>query len=118
MVVELAFDHLTRRSDDSLADLAIKAAQRHVHFGSGELDDAERPDHRLRLLFPADLEIAQRPLRLRPPIAVGSDLDGAKGIGFGAGLGHRVLLCELRARSSTAAERLLDRRPQSQRRRS
>jgi hypothetical protein len=45
------------------------------------------------LLFPTDLEIAQRALRLRAPIFGGIDLDGAKGVGFSsggflAGIGH------------------------------
>ncbi len=38
-----------------------------------------------RLLLPADLEIAERALRLRAPVAVGGDLDGAEGVGLGAG---------------------------------
>jgi hypothetical protein len=38
-----------------------------------------------RLLFPADLEVAERTLRLRAPIAVGGDFDRAERIGFGAG---------------------------------
>ena len=57
MVVELAFDHLVGRRDDRLADLRIKPAEVHVHFGRGPLDDAERPHDRLRHPMAADLEI-------------------------------------------------------------
>ena len=91
VIVELAGDHLIRRLDDGLADLRIKASERHVGFGRGTLDDPERTHHRPRLLFPADLEIAEGTLGLRAPIAVGGNLDRAKCVGFGAGLGHRGL---------------------------
>ena len=74
--------------DDGLADFRVEPAEIHVHLGGGALDDAERADDGQRLLFPADLEIAERALRLRAPIAVGGDLDRAEGVGFGAGGRH------------------------------
>ena len=92
MVVELAVDHLLRRLDDGLAELRVEPAERHVGLGRGALDDAERAHDRQRLLLPADLEIAEGALRLRAPVAVGGDLDGAEGVGFGAGLGHDLAL--------------------------
>ena len=53
--------------------------------GRGAFDDAQRADDGQRLLLPADLEIAQRALRLRAPIAVGVHFDGAEGVGLGPG---------------------------------
>jgi hypothetical protein len=88
MVVQLAVDHFLSRSDDRLADLRIQPAQRHVGLGGGALDDAQRPDHRLGLLLPADLEIADRPLRLRAPIAGGVDLDRAESVRLRTRLDH------------------------------
>ena len=88
VLVELAVDHLLRGLDDGLADGLVEAAQRHVGFRRGALDDAERAHHGQRLLLPADLEIAERALRLRAPVFRGIDLDGAEGVGLGAGLGH------------------------------
>ena len=85
MIVELAFGHFLRGLDDGLADLRVELAEVHVHLGRGALDQAERPDDRRRLLLPADREILERPLGLRPPVAVGGDLDRAERIGLGAG---------------------------------
>ena len=87
MRVELAFDHFIGRLDDHLAERGVQLAERHVGLGGGLLDDAEGADDRGGLALPADLEIAQRALRLRAPVLVRFDLDGAKGIGFGAGVG-------------------------------
>src|SRR6185312_13839558 len=83
--------------DDRLADFRIELAQRHVHLGRRALDDAQRPHHRLRLLLPADPEVLQRALGLRAPVAVGRDLDRAKGVGFGSRRGH---LAPRRAKSA------------------
>ena len=55
----------------------------------GETLSAQGADHRLGLLFPADLEVLQAALGLGAPIDVGGHLDGAKGVGFDAGGGHR-----------------------------
>jgi two-component system phosphate regulon sensor histidine kinase PhoR len=45
----------------------VHLAEIHVGLGGGALDDAQCPDNRGRLLFPADLEIAERALRLCAP---------------------------------------------------
>ncbi len=90
MIVELAVDHLLRRLDDGLADFLVQLAERHVGLGRGALDDAERADDRRRLAFGADLEVAEAALGLRAPIARGVDLDGAEGVGLGAGFGFRL----------------------------
>ncbi len=88
MGVELAFDHFVGCLDDGGADLGVKLSQRHVGLGGGALDNAQRAHDRQGLLFQADLEIAQRALRLRAPILVGSHFDRTKGIGFNACFGH------------------------------
>ena len=78
------------------------AAELHVGFGRSALDDAQRADDRLGLLFPADLEVAEAALRLRAPIDFVGDLDAAKGVGFGARAGHaHVLKVESRRFSRT-----------------
>ena len=59
-----------------------------VGLGGGALDDTQGADDRQRLLFPADLEVAQAALSLRAPVAVGGDFDGAEGVGFDARGGH------------------------------
>ena len=91
MVVELAVDHLLRGLDDRLADLRVEPLQFHVGFGSGALDDAERTHDGERLLLPAYLEIAERALRLRAPIAVGRHFDRAERVCLGARSSHLVL---------------------------
>ena len=76
--------------------------KRHVCFGGGAFDDAERPHDSKRLLFPADLEISEGALRLRAPIAIVLDLDRAKSVGLGAGLRHdqlRIACCSSQRRS-------------------
>ena len=88
VVVELAVDDFLRGGDDGLAEVCIHLAERDVGFGGCPLDDAERADDGLRLLFPANLEVAERALRLRAPVLRGVHLDGAKGIGFSAGRCH------------------------------
>src|SRR6188472_551121 len=88
MRIELSFRHLARRLADRLAKLGLQPTERHVGLGRRMLDDAERPDDGLWLLFPADLEIAERALRLRSPIAVMRHLDMAEGVAFFTRLGH------------------------------
>ena len=92
VVVELAGNDLVGGGDDRLADGGIEPAERHVGLRRGALDDAERLDHRFRLFLGADAEEVQGALRLRAPIAVRGDVDGAERIGFYAGLGHGCLL--------------------------
>ncbi len=73
----------------ALPSVRVEPAERHVGFGGGALDDAERAHDRFGLLLPADLEVAERALRLRAPILVGGHLDGAERIGLGADLAGR-----------------------------
>ena len=89
VVVELAVDDFLGGLDDGRADLRVQPAQLHIGLGRRPLDHAQRADHRLGLLFPADLEVADAALGLGAPVAVGRNLDGAEGVGFGAGRGHR-----------------------------
>ena len=88
--VELALDDFLRRLDDGLAKLRVEPAKLHVDLGRGALDDAQRPHDRCRLLLPADLEIAERALRLRAPVSVAGNLDRAERVGLGPEclLGH------------------------------
>src|ERR1051326_2290488 len=91
MRLELAFHPLVGGLHDGLAQLGVELAQRHVDLGRGALDHPQRPHDGQRLLLPADLEIVKRALGLRAPILVGRDLDGAEGVGFGAGLAHSYI---------------------------
>ncbi len=70
----------------AFAALLVEAAQLHVGFRRGALDDAEGADQRLRHAVAADLEILQRALGLRAPIAVGGHVDRTEAVGFAAGL--------------------------------
>src|SRR5690606_17614420 len=92
VVVELAIDYLLRGLDDGTAEHGVEAAEVHVHFRRGTLDDAERTDDRLRLSFLTDPEIVERTLCLGPPVAVGGDFDRSESIGLGTCLGHRAIL--------------------------
>ena len=71
---------------DNLAKAILDAIKGYVFH-----DDAQRLDDRRRLLLPADLEVAQRALGLRAPVAVRGDLDGSEGVGLGAGVRHHAL---------------------------
>ena len=85
-IVELAGDHFGRGRGDRLAELLVELAELHVGLRRRLLQQAEGADQRDRHALAADLEILQRPLGLRAPIAVGRHLDVAHGIGFDAGL--------------------------------
>ena len=92
MLVELAFRHLLRRGHDGVAERLVEPAERHVGLGRRAFHDAERAHDGERLALPADLEVAERALGLRPPVFVGGDLDRPEGVGLGAGwllLGRR-----------------------------
>ena len=91
MIIQLAVNHFLGRGDDGLADGLVQPTQRHIGFGGGALDDAQRPHDGQGLFLPADLEIAQAALGLGAPIAVGSDFDRAEGVGLSA-TGHDALL--------------------------
>ena len=78
LVVELAGDDFLRRGNDGVGERRVEQAQRAVGFGRGFFDDAERADQRQRHAFAADLEIAKAALRLRAPIMIHGDFDGAE----------------------------------------
>ena len=84
MVVQLAFDHLVRSGDNGCAELRIEAAERHVGLSGSALDDAECTDDRSGLTLPANLEIAERTLRLSTPVAIRGNFDGTERIRFRA----------------------------------
>ena len=88
MRVELAVNHLLRRLDDDFAERRVQLPEPHIRLRRRAFDDPKRPHDRQRLFLPADLEIAQRPLRLRAPELGIIDFDGAECVGLGAGLGH------------------------------
>jgi hypothetical protein len=71
-------------------------AELHVDCGGGTLEDAKRLDdgRRHAVLRLVDLEVLQRPLRLRAPVLVGRHLDLAKGVTFCPRGGHAGGGCE------------------------
>ena len=97
MIVQLARDHLARGLDHRAANGGVQLAGRHVHLRRRLFHHAQRADDGDRLLFPADLEVAQGPLGLRAPIAVGRNFQRAEAVGFGAGVGHGLILWQRRA---------------------
>ena len=100
VLVELALAHFLRGRGDGFAELRVEPAERHVHVGSCALDDAERAHDRLGLLLPADLEIAERALRLGAPIFIGRHLDGAEAVRLHADLGRASRICRSHGWSS------------------
>ena len=84
---------------DGLPEGRVEIAGLDIHFRRGLLDGSEGMDHRGRLAFAADGEIAQRALGLRSPVAVCGYLEGAEGIGFGA-RGHAGVFVQCRKASS------------------
>src|SRR5262249_31708822 len=86
MLVEPALAHLAGGPDDRPCAAGIEQAERVVHFGGGELDDAERVDQRARNALAPDREVLEGALGLRAPVTVGRDLDRAEAIGLDANL--------------------------------
>src|SRR5437764_12210050 len=80
LAVVLAGDHLVRRLDDRLRLFRIERLEVEVHLRCRPLHLRERPDQLRRHLLGADLEVRQRPLRLRSPQPVGGNLDGSEGV--------------------------------------
>ena len=94
LAVEVAPRHLARRLLDRLGDLGTEIAQPCVHPRRRLLHIAKRMNDLGRHPFAlAEREIGDRTLGLSAPIAVPRDLDRAKAVGFGAGMGdHGILL--------------------------
>ncbi len=78
MVVQLAVNDFLGCRNDGFAELGVEAAERDIGAGCRLLDDAECANNCQRLLFPADLEIAEGALCLRAPVAVALDFDRPK----------------------------------------
>ena len=70
VLVELALDHLARGGANGLGERGARPAcpSVSVHRRRGVLHDGERAQHLHRHLLAADLEVLQRPLRLRAPV--------------------------------------------------
>ncbi len=83
VIVELALDDLVRR----LADEPDRLGRKHLQIPVGErgrlLEQAQGADHRAWKVVVTDAEVVQRTLGLRPPVAVGWDLDGSHAVGLG-----------------------------------
>src|SRR5688572_15776983 len=84
VLVKLAVDHLIRGSDDELDLVGRDRLQLTIDERGGFLQHTQRADHRPREMLGADMEVVEGALRLRAPVPVGSDGDGAHGVGFGA----------------------------------
>ena len=66
----------------SVDGLGRQRAELAVDQRGGLLQDPERANHRAREMLVADVEVMERPLGLRAPVAVGGDLDWAHAVGF------------------------------------
>ena len=84
MFVEFARDNLVRRRGDELGLLRRQFLQIAINFGRRLLQQPERAHHRPRHPIESDREMQQRPLRLRPPVAIVRDLDRSHAVGFDA----------------------------------
>ena len=73
--VELAVHHFLAGLDDRLPDLGIKQAELHVRLGRCHLDEPERVDEAAPEADPANGEVLDRSLGLRPPVRVFRDLE-------------------------------------------
>jgi hypothetical protein len=67
---------------DRLAEPRIERAQADIHPRGCELDHAEGANERDRHALAADLEVLQRTLGLRPPIALRRHLDRPEAVGL------------------------------------
>ena len=85
--VEVTGDDLIAGLGDELGDVGGQLAELGVGQGGGLLEDPQGLDHGAAPHegLAADVEVVQAPLGLGPPVAVGVHLDGAHGVGFGAG---------------------------------
>ena len=77
---KLPRQHLVANRGDGLPPPLVQAAQADVHLGGGLFQDGEGPEHLLGHPFPADGEIFNAPLGLRPPVFTGGDLHFPHGV--------------------------------------
>ena len=84
MIVEFARDHLVRRRGYQLGLVRRQFAEIAINFGRRLLQNPERAHHRPRHPIESDREMQQRPLRLRPPVAIVRDLDRSHAVGLDA----------------------------------
>ena len=87
-LVVLTGHHLGGGGGDGLGHLRVEGAEILVHQGGGLLHHPEGMDQGGRHLLGADLEILDRALGLRAPVAMGRNLDGAERVGLGPGGGR------------------------------
>ena len=88
VVVKLAVNHFLCGLLNRRGQGRVQIPELQVHRGAGLLDHTQGTHDRHRLLFPANGEVHDRALRLRPPIFICRDLQRAKAVGFGTGIGH------------------------------
>ena len=89
----LVLQHLIGSGQDGFGFFLVQQPQLVIDGGAGAFDQGQRVQQFARLLFAADGKVDQRALRLRSPQALRRDGDGAKAVGFHAGVGHRATPC-------------------------
>ena len=85
LVVVFALHDLGGGRRDRVGDARLELPEILVHEGRRLLDEAERAHQRHRHALAADLEIAERALRLRAPITVRRHLDRSERVGLDPG---------------------------------
>ena len=88
------------------ASFGSRRAEILVHQGGGLLHEAQGVHQRRRHVLGADLEVLDRALGLRAPVAMRRDLDRPEGVGLGAG-GGSVSVGDIVASTSGAVRCLL-----------
>ena len=84
MVIETAFTHLIRRSLDSVGACCVQHAETTVGARRGDLLQTEGVNEAGRKTLLADIEYGEGALGLRPPIAIGGNLDRTESVLFSA----------------------------------
>jgi len=85
MFIEFAFDHFIARLYDKLQLVVRQFAEIVINDGAGLLQDAKRANHLARHHVKANIEMKQRALGLRAPVAICEYLDGPHRVGFYSG---------------------------------
>ncbi len=104
MIVPLALDDLVGRLLDGVGQLVVQQSQRRVGPGRRPLDDAQRPNELPRHAQPADLEVVDGSLRLRPVVRVRGNAHFTHGIRFNP---YRQLFVHLQRNSERRTQRRL-----------